>query len=256
MNANSHILKPHLAQGGACVCVSDGTIMLRTADEAIALIELDRIPFTRQGRIRFQVLNALAAAAAAWAAGVNPALIARALTTFTTDAAMTPGRFNVTDVNGIEIILDYAHNAAAMHALSEAVVEMGDRRTHVILTLPGDRADRDLIRTFQAALPMAHAVWLHDSHDRRGRAVNAVPELLLSHAPAEVVCAVARDQHDALMQAWQAVRPGDRLVVIADVVDETLALLDRLSRSASDSAGCVHPVEQGTGEASFAWAGR
>src|SRR5205814_1677818 len=88
----------------------------------------------------------LAAVAAAWASGLNPALIVRALSTFTTSTSMLPGRFNVSEIGGRQVILDYGHNAAAMRALGEAVVALGRRRTVLVLALPGARGGGRVLR--------------------------------------------------------------------------------------------------------------
>src|SRR5690349_21756796 len=104
---HNYIIAAHLAESGRCVLVEANRLILATGEARVDLVDLDRVIFTQVGKIRFQVQNALAATAAAWAAGVNPALIVRALTTFKTDAAMTPGRFNLTEINGVQVILDY-----------------------------------------------------------------------------------------------------------------------------------------------------
>jgi len=173
---------------------------------------------------------------------MNPALIARALTTFKTDTATAPGRFNVMEVNGVEVILDYGHNTAAVHALAEAVLALEPRRTHVIMTLPGDRKNTDLITTLQASLPIADAYYLHDSQDRRGRAKNEVPLLLQAQIPTDIPSQIVNDEKEAVNEAWGQVQPGDRVVIIADLVDETIDLLRNLVRSVSDDSGCRFPV--------------
>jgi cyanophycin synthetase len=89
--AHSRTLAAHCAAGGRGVVAVDGAIWLRAHNAETMLIELKRLPWTDAGRIGFQVENALAATAAAWAAGLNPALIALGLATFTTDE-WTPGR--------------------------------------------------------------------------------------------------------------------------------------------------------------------
>ncbi|HLM46728.1 MAG TPA: cyanophycin synthetase, partial [Myxococcaceae bacterium] len=89
------VLQAHLAQGGSGVFVDNGAIVTVREGRRQVLIELERVGFTAGGALRFQVENALAATAAAWAAGLNPALIVRALTTFRTDMKTTPGRFNL-----------------------------------------------------------------------------------------------------------------------------------------------------------------
>jgi len=242
LNPQNHIVESHLSDSGACVCVENDAIVLSTAEGKIELVELARVGFTMGGKIKFQVLNALAATAAAWAAGLNPALIARALTTFTTDTATAPGRFNMMEVNGIEVILDYGHNTAAVHALADAISAFEARRTYLIMTLPGDRKNEDLITTLQASLPIADVYYLHDSQDPRGRAKNELPLLLQAHIPANIPSTIVNDQKEAIREVWQQARPGDRIVIIADKVDETIDLLRALARSMSEDSGCRFPV--------------
>ena len=98
---------------------------------------------------------------------LNPAMIARALTTFASDPDTVPGRFNVMEWNGVEVVVDYAHNIEAMKALSEALDALGRRHTVMMLTLPGDRPDDDLIATMRTTLPAVDEYVLYDSAERR-----------------------------------------------------------------------------------------
>jgi cyanophycin synthetase len=153
----------HIAQGGACVYVENGAIMLAKSGQRDELVSLDRVPFTLGGKVRFQVQNALAAVAAAWSAGLNPAMIVRALTTFVTDDATVPGRFNVSEIGGVQVVLDYGHNTAALTALGQAVQALGTRRTVMVLALPGDRRDEDLRTSVEATLAYADEYVFYDS---------------------------------------------------------------------------------------------
>jgi cyanophycin synthetase len=242
LQPNNPVVAAHLVDGGRCVLVEEGAIVLRTGAERSELVELSRVPFTFAGAVRFQVANALAAVAATWGAGLNPAMIARALTTFKTDAATCPGRFNVIDISGVQVVLDYGHNEAAMQALASAVVALGRRRTIIVLGLPGDRRDHDLVATASATVPFVDEYVLHDLKDRRERRENEVPELIRSRLPSNLPSAVAPDQHRAIQQAWGMARPGDRLVVIADETDDALATLRSLFKSSDDEAGCESPL--------------
>jgi cyanophycin synthetase len=244
LNPNNHILQAHLAEGGWGVFVEDGTIVLAKGDDRVDLIELERIPFTAGGKIRFQVMNALASVAATWAAGLNPAIIGRALTTFKADSAMAPGRFNVSELNGVEVVFDYGHNAAAIKALGEALDAIGKRRTVMVIGLPGDRRDEDLRATFEATLPFVDEYILHDLEDRRERAENEVPHLMASSIPTDKSYEIVPDQNEGILHAWKRVRPGDRLVVIADIVDKSLELLQSLAESVTEDASCVAPLSQ------------
>ncbi|MCL4298905.1 MAG: cyanophycin synthetase [Anaerolineae bacterium] len=239
---HNHVIQAHLAEGGQGVFVEEGTIILATGTTKVQLVELERIPFTWGGKIGFQVMNALAATAAAWAAGLNPAMIVRALSTFEADAIMAPGRFNIFEMNGVEVILDYGHNAAALEALGEAVAALEPRRTVVAFTLPGDRRDEDIIATTKATIPFANAYVLYDSEDRRGRAGNEIPNLIRCHLPEDVPCEFAEGQPAGILQAWQQVRPGDRLIVICDEVNEALEVLHTLAEPVSKDASCINPL--------------
>jgi cyanophycin synthetase len=238
---NNHVLKAHLAEEGWGVFVEDEMIVLATGVNKVYLVELDRIPFTASGKIPFQVMNALAAVAAAWAAGVNPAMIVRALTTFKTDLAATPGRFNLLNLNGVEVILDYGHNPAALQALGAAVKALGSRRTVMAFTLPGDRRDEDLIESTQATISYVDEYVIYDSEDLRGRAVDEVPRLMRKHIPAKIPCTLAHGQPEGMVKAWQRVQPGERLIIIADEVNEAMEVLQSLAETVSEEATCTGP---------------
>jgi cyanophycin synthetase len=191
------------------------------------------------GKLRFQVQNVLAAAAAAWAAGLNPAMIARALSSFATDFAMVPGRFNVLDQHGVEVVLDYGHNPAAVTALGEAVKALGPRRTVLMITLPGDRRDEDFKATMNATRSFVDEYVLYDTDTRRGRGVGEIPKILASFLPPDVPCSFAKDQAEAFRVAWQHIRPGDRLVAIADEVTHALEYLSTVGAANNEDGACA-----------------
>jgi cyanophycin synthetase len=236
------VIAAHFAEGGWCVFIEDNAIVVAAQGIKTELVSLERVSFTAAGKIPFQVMNALAATAAAWAEGLNPAMIVRALTTFKSDESMMPGRFNVSNLNGVEIVLDYGHNAAAITALGQAVQALGSCKTVMVLALPGDRPDEDLRATVKASLSFVDEYVLHDLGDRRGRAPNEVPELLASCLPKEKRVEYAADQAEAIEKCWQRVQRGDRLVVIADIVDETLDILQHLTQSVSHDSACETPL--------------
>jgi cyanophycin synthetase len=166
-------------------------------------------------------------------------MIAHALTTFHSNAAVVPGRFNVMQIDGVQVVLDYAHNQAAMAALSQGMAALGKRRTIMVMGLPGDRRDEDLIATAMATLPMADEYVLHDIDDLRGRRKLEVPELLMKRLVEHARCNLAASSDDAIRLGWQSCRPGDRLLIIADEVDCALKTLQSLAQTVDDDASCV-----------------
>lgn len=65
MNAAQHVLEAHLAEGGRAVVVDHDAIVLAQGTNRIDLVDLQRVGWTINGKIRFQVQNALAATAGA-----------------------------------------------------------------------------------------------------------------------------------------------------------------------------------------------
>ncbi len=79
------------------------------------------LPATFDGKARMMVQNAMAAAAAAHAIGAHLHDIRQGLRSFTTSIYQAPGRLNVFDLDGVKVILDYAHNAAGLETLGDFV---------------------------------------------------------------------------------------------------------------------------------------
>jgi len=109
----SPVLRNHRLVGGriAVLALTLSGDMLRLVDESgehDVLLASD-IPATFGGMLRVNALNALAAAAAAWVRDVPISTIRNGLRTFHADFATTPGRFNLLDVEGRHVLVDYAH---------------------------------------------------------------------------------------------------------------------------------------------------
>ena len=85
------------------------------------------LPATFGGRARMNVQNSLAAAAAAFAAGAPLHDIRQGLRTFSTNYYLSPGRLNEVEVNGVNVIVDYCHNAPG-HARCSATSSTGSAR--------------------------------------------------------------------------------------------------------------------------------
>jgi cyanophycin synthetase len=238
LSRDNHIIASHLAEGNRAVHLRDDKIILASGNEEIELVELARVPFTHGGKVKFQVLNALTAVAAAWAAGLNPAMIVRALSSFSADTKTVPGRFNLMTVNGIEIILDYGHNPAAVAAIMDVIKNSPARPTTMIMGLPGDRRDADLLATIQATIPIIDSYLLYDLKDRRGREVHEVPELLRQALPQGTESEIVDDETQGILRAWSKLKSGDRLVIVADKVDESIQTLERLQGDKGEDLSC------------------
>ena len=87
-------------------------MVIREGRRTMPIAWVHTLPATFDGKARMMVQNAMAAAAAAHAAGAHLHDIRQGLRSFTTSIYQAPGRLNVFDLDGVKVIIDYAHNAA------------------------------------------------------------------------------------------------------------------------------------------------
>ena len=230
------IMATHRAQGQRVVYVDPAKACIVAAEggmkESIALAD---IPLTHNGAIGFQVDNAMASVAAAWAAGLPWETIRRGLASFHNDSANAPGRFNVMDYRGATIIADYGHNPDAIRALVQAVDAMPGNKRSVVISGAGDRRDQDIIEQTRILGAAFDEVILYQDACQRGRADGEVLALLrqgLEGAPRTRYSTEIHGEFAAIDHALERLVPGDLCLVLVDQVEEALAHLQQRIASA------------------------
>ena len=133
----------HIAAGGLAFALDGDELMMIEGDRREAICRSAEIPITMGGAARHNVANALAAAALTWCLGVSLEDIRKGLRTMEQDE--NPGRSNIYDVKGCKVLVDFAHNPAAMSALFDMASAVPAERRVLCFGQAGDRPD-DLIR--------------------------------------------------------------------------------------------------------------
>jgi cyanophycin synthetase len=219
------VLAGHREQDGRVAFVRNGHIILADGQQEIPLALLTRIPLTHGGRIGFQVDNVLAAAAAAWSLGVPCEAIRVGIETFSADLSKSPGRFNLFEINGATVILDYGHNAAALACLIEAMDQLPHRRRVAVYSTAGDRRDCDLIRQGKLLGNAFDRVILYEDHYLRGRQPGQIIGLFrqgVETGKRAREIEEVRGAVNAMAHALATVRRGELLLLQADEVDESV----------------------------------
>ncbi len=236
-------LARHRASGGAGVFVRDGTLIF--ADEGVetAVLPLAEIPMTHGGRVRFQVENAMAGAAAAWMAGCSTSAIREGLAQFAADLRQVPGRFNVLNARGATLLLDYGHNVDAIRALRESLEAFDHKRRLAMFTVAGDRRDRDIVEQGVILGETFDVVVVYEEFCVRGRAPGEIVRLLrqgLARGGRVGEVIVARSEFAAADAVLDLLRPGDLAMIQPDrvdaLIDHVLAALEGRPRAAGESS--------------------
>ena len=249
-DANHGLLVAHRRRGGASCGVGDGRLLLSVAADEHDLGAIASLPLTAGGLSAFNIANLAAAALAAFTLGIAPAAIAAVFARFGADPMDNPGRLMQYELGGLHLLVDFAHNPAALAGLLELAGSMRGGRLALLLGQAGNRVDADMEQLAQVAVAAQPdlVVVKELAGYRRGRGEGEVPAILRrALQKAGLADSLIREQADELAGARAALawaRPGDVLVLpLHSLAGRTavLALLDRLRRSGW-SAGEMLPA--------------
>ncbi|MDR2786770.1 MAG: cyanophycin synthetase [Candidatus Accumulibacter sp.] len=229
---NHPVMAMHRARGRRIIFLDGGEIVALEGgvEQRVALCD---VPVTAGGAIAFQTENVMAAIGAAWALGIDWALIRSGLGSFINDAASAPGRFNLFDYRGATLIADYGHNPDAIAALVGAIENMPEKsggRRSVVISGAGDRRDEDIRRQTEILGDAFDTVLLYQDQCQRGRADGEVLALLregLKNARRAKEIAEIRGEFLAIDTALAGLRAGDLCLILIDQVEEALEWIRR-----------------------------
>lgn len=239
LHGDHPLLAKRRAAGGRVVFVRDGAIILAEGVHEFPLISLERIPVTHAGRISFQVYNTLAATAATWALGTPAEVIRVGLETFSANLDKAPGRFNLLEINGATVVVDYGHNPSALVAMLEAIKHFPHERRTVVYSAAGDRRDVDIVRQGELLGQFFDRVILYEDQYLRGRSAGEISTLFRQgiEAPGHRAKEIHEVQgwRKAAALALEGLKPGELVLVQADVVDESVAFIREVLASSTPS---------------------
>jgi cyanophycin synthetase len=240
------LIAAHRARGGRAVFVHNDAIVKAEGPREVRVAALSQVPLTQNGRVGFQVENALSAIAAAWSVGIPVDAIRTALATFVNDSRTTPARFNLFSYAGATVVVDYGHNADALLALIEAINRFPHDRRLVVYTAAGDRRDADIIRQAEIIGNGFDQVIIYEDKCTRGRPDGEVITLMRrGFESAARVCDIleTRGELRAIEAGLTMLKPGDLILVQADQVEPVLAFIEEFIAANSHDGLQTHMAQ-------------
>jgi cyanophycin synthetase len=229
-----------------------GEILFGEGSAETPLLHSADVPATHGGAVPFQVQNAMAAAAIAWGAGVPLDSIRLGLRTFQTDEQTAPGRFNMFEVGGANVIVDYGHNPHAVRAVQQALALMKPRRKIGVVAAPGDRRDADIQELAVIAANTFDWIVVREDDDLRGRERGEVAGLIaetVRRTRPSLPLSTTLDEMTAVNQALDMAKQGDAVVLFIDKIDDVITLVKQRAQEAaasqSDAFWCPVPEVSG-----------
>ncbi len=239
-DADHPLLAAHRLAGGATAGVRRGRLLLSRRGALHDLGAIDAMPLAAGGYSLFNVSNLATAALGAAGLGVEPATIAAVFARFGEDPEDNAGRLMRFELGGLNLIVDFAHNPAALAGLVDFAQHFRrGGRLALLLGQAGNREDTDIDRlaaVAAAARPELIVVKELTSY-LRGRGTGEVPAILRGALARAGVAggsiADAGDEDDAVHKALAWAKPGDVLVMPLHSKDgrsHALSLIDKLRR--------------------------
>ena len=148
-----------------------------------------------------------------------------------------PGRFNLLDIHGVTVVVDYGHNPSSLVALIDALDQFPHKRRTAVYTCAGDRRDCDMIRQGELLGAAFDRIILYEDHYVRGRREGEIMGLLqsgLAESKRTREIQEVRGAVTAIETALRTVRPGELLMIQADTIDETVAFLQHYLATHTD----------------------
>lgn len=223
MHPENPALADHLAGLGIVLTVKQGKIVMLRGKVTVEIVEVNDVPIAFEGHAPFNVQNAMAAAAAAIAHGIEIDDIRAGLLTFHPTPAQMPGRTNYFEADGMKCLIDYGHNVPALIALQPLVDGLATQRRIGVATAPGNRRDEDLAALGEQLARMCDVVLVYET-DARGREAGETAGLI--HAGAASAGTGARVEtimceQEAVARAIDEAKTGDFLLLLVDDIEGT-----------------------------------
>ena len=223
----------HVSGGGWALRASNNEVHWCHEGKVEHLVVIDEIPITFGGRAAHMLENALCAAAACLAVGLDPASVRDGLVAFRNRSDQNRARLNAYKLNDFTVIVDFAHNEAGLRnllALARALVSEEGRVTAVIGTA-GDRDDGALRGLATVAANEADRTIIKDlPHYLRGREPGEMPRIMREAylAASNGDPELATDERAGFDRAIELSRPGDVVAIMC--LEDYNSILEQLDR--------------------------
>ncbi len=235
-DGENDVVEEHIEQGGIAVRIEDDTFVIRRGRLRIPIAAVREVPLMLGGAARFQQENIMAAIATAYVQRVRYDDIRAGLLSFFPSPTMTPGRLNLINVGGGRVLVDYAHNPAAIRGVVEFALQLPATRRVVVIAAPGDRRDDDIRQSGREAARL-DAVILKEDDDRRGRDPGEIAALLEEGvgdggiSPENIRTVLSEEE--AVRLALEELGPGELVVILASHIPRVLAAVRAHNRAAA-----------------------
>ncbi|MBC2579893.1 cyanophycin synthetase [Clostridium sp. DJ247] len=223
------MLKENINKGGYGIYTEEGIIYLEKDGEVHSIVRVKDIKITVGGKLIHNIENAMAACAALIGLNIDYATIKEGLTDFYGNAEFNPGRFNMYNVNGATVVLDYGHNIEGYKAVLKGAKDIKHNRLVGIIGVPGDRSDSSVEELGKISGDNFDYIYIKEDKDKRGRKTGEIAAMLekgvLKSSFDNKKIKVILDEKEALEEAINSARIGDLIIIFFEDLEPLVDLV-------------------------------
>jgi cyanophycin synthetase len=173
-------IRKHCSLGGLAAYLDQGNITVQKGSERTIIAEIKSVPISFQGSATAMMMNVLAATLAGIISQFSQEKIKEALQSFHPTAESLPGRMNLFKFPHCQVMLDYAHNEAAICELKDYINSLYCTKKIGIIGAVGDRRNEDIEKLGYHIASMFDEIVIRHDKDGRGRTPHEINRLLIA----------------------------------------------------------------------------
>jgi cyanophycin synthetase len=219
-NPDNDLLRKYRLRGASTCGVSLGRLQATHGGAEHDLGLISAMPLSMGGIATYNIANLAGAALAAMALGIAPPTIATVFARFGSDLKDNPGRMMRFEVDGVRVLLDYAHNPDGLRGFLKVANHLrGSGRLGILLGQAGNRKDEDVEELAQVAAEFQPdlVVLKEDEAHLRGRAPGEVPLIIRAELKRlgfpDSALPIGNSEVEGARYALDWARPGDVLAL-------------------------------------------
>ncbi|MEM7360554.1 MAG: Mur ligase family protein [Pseudomonadota bacterium] len=238
VNEANPLIQAQLQSGGRAVFVRSGKLIYHASGLFEEICAVNDVPMTFGGTAQHNIENALGVIGLCRCLKLPFSAIRQGLMSFSSDAEDNPGRGNVYQVDGRQVIVDFAHNEHSMRAVVDMVNRLPASQTITMFGHAGDRSDQDIADLTDAVAALDADLYIISELAAylRGRELGDVPAVVEKRLREKNVkdeqIYVAKDPLSGAKHALSVSKPGD--VILLFVLDQREQVHEWLSSQVTE----------------------
>ncbi len=224
------LIKENINLGKKAVFIDNGMLCVVSNGRKYNVIKIDDIPITLNGSLTFNIENSLAACAALVGIGIDYCMIARGFSKFKLDSNHNSGRFNMYEIEGRKVILDYGHNVDGYRAIFESLKNINHNNLIGVIGIPGDRNNEMAEDIGKISDENLDLIIIKEDRDKRGRKPGELAEIIKRGISNKDKCKIVLDEVEAFKEGLSISKEGDIVIIFFEELQPLVEVINEIKK--------------------------